>query len=252
MQKQIFKLLLLMIATSFSHKTFSQPTKGNFYVFKADWTPAKSIDDCTYFMHEIKKSDTEFICRYYNKFGPMVKQETYKDEALSIPNGRFCWYNEKGDIDSCGLVKNLKKDGRWDYFSGDSTAPTFYEEYDNGKFIKQSSRNLDDKIQNKKDSIQKAAFPDGNKGWIRFLTNNLIIPDRLKNTLGRGNYVETVCFLIDMQGKVHDVYLRKSVEWSADTEIFSIIQKSPTWFPATENGKPVYYRQIENITLAIN
>ncbi len=38
---------------SFSYNMFSQPTEGNFYVFKSDWTPAKSIDDCTYFMQQI-------------------------------------------------------------------------------------------------------------------------------------------------------------------------------------------------------
>ena len=250
MLKQIFILLLLM-ADSFFHQTFSQPTEGNFYAFKADWTPAKSIDDCTYFMQATKKSDTEYICRYYNKNGPMIKQETYKDAELSIPNGRFCWYNEKGKIDSCGLVKNFKKDGRWDYFFGDSTNPTYYQYYDNGKFVKQSSygsyNTPDDDV-----TKQAAIFRNGNKGWIKYLTNNLITPDRLKNTLGRGKYVITVCFLVDLQGKIHDIYLRQSVEWSADAEIFLIIQKSPAWSPATENGEPVYYRQVENITYVIN
>jgi protein TonB len=186
------------------------------------------------------------------KTGPMIKQETYKDENLTMSNGRFCWYDEKGKIDSCGLVKNSKKDGRWDYFFGDSTNPTYYIEYNNGKFVKQSSYNIKDTA-NKDDDVnkQEATFRNGNKGWIRYLENNLITPDRLK-TLGRGSYLVTVCFLVDKEGKVEDLYLRKSVEWSADAEIFSIIEKAPLWNPALENGKPVYYRQAENITYVVN
>ena len=73
---KIFITLVLLIGCSFFYKTFSQKAEGNFYVFKADWTPAKSIDDCTYFMQEMKDNDTEYVCRYYNKSGPMVRQET--------------------------------------------------------------------------------------------------------------------------------------------------------------------------------
>ena len=94
----IFKQVLCSLLIFPINKTFSQKTNENFYVFKADWSAAKSIDDSTYFMQEIKDNDTEYVCRYYNKSGPMVRQETYKDESLTIPNGRFCWYNEKGKI----------------------------------------------------------------------------------------------------------------------------------------------------------
>jgi protein TonB len=251
MLKQILILILLLIANSFFYETFSQKTEGNFYVFNADWTPAKSLDDCTYFMQAIKKSDTEYVCRYYNKNGPMVKQETYKDAELSTPNGRFCWYNEKGKIDSCGIVKNFKKDRRWDYFFGDSTTPTYYQYYDNGKFVKQSS--YSNNTGDNDDLTQKeATFPSGSKGWIKYLTKNLVTPDRLIKTLGRGKYIVTVCFLIDKQGKIGDLYLRKSVEWSADAEVFSIFQKSPAWIPAVQKGEPVNYRQAENITFSVN
>lgn len=245
-----FKLLLFCLLISSVNRTFSQSSEGNFYAFKADWTPAKSIDDCTYFMQETKKSDTEYICRYYYKTGPMIKQEAYKDAQLSIAHGRFCWYNEKGNIDSCGLVRNFKKDGRWLYFFGDSANPTYYQDYDNGKFLKQSSLKNNETTDD--DAIVKeATFKNGTKGWLKYLEQNLITPERLK-TLGRGRYVITVCFLVDKQGKVQDVYLRKSVEWSADAEIFSIMQKTPAWSPATENGEPVDYRQLQNIVYAVN
>ena len=89
MQTSLKKLFFsfLMILSIHIH---AQKLDDEFYAFNADWSAAKSLDECTYFMQEIKNSDTEFVCRYYNKLGPMVKQETYKDAELTIPNGRFC------------------------------------------------------------------------------------------------------------------------------------------------------------------
>jgi hypothetical protein len=246
--KKLFFPFLMILSVHIN----AQKSNDEFYAFNSDWSSAKSIDESTYFMQKIKQGDSEFVCRYYNKLGPMIKQETYKDADLTIPNGRFCWYNEKGKIDSCGIVKNFKKDGRWDYFFGDSTNPTFYDEYDNGKFVKRSaSKTIDVSKSDVEDSIQKATFQNGTKGWLRYLEKNLITPDRLIKNLGRGNYVITTCFLINKQGNIEDLYLRKSVEWSADAEVFLIFKKSPVWIPATKKGKPVYYRQIQNITFNI-
>ncbi|MEP6512310.1 MAG: hypothetical protein ABJA79_00480 [Parafilimonas sp.] len=47
----------------------------------------------------------------------MVKQESFIDSNLSIPNGRFCWYDSKGDIDSTGIVSNGVKAATWIYYN---------------------------------------------------------------------------------------------------------------------------------------
>jgi len=237
---------------------FSQSKNESFYVYRADWSAAPSLDSCTYFMHVIKKSDTEYICRYYNKLGPLIRQESYKDEALSIPNGRFCWYNSKGKIDSCGMVKNFHKDGHWDYFIGDSTGITYTDEYDNGKFVKRKGAIKADTVKIADSSsgtftvVQIGAqFPNGDKGWLKYMEKNLQNPARFNSIFSPGRYTVTVCFLINKQGYTEDIYLKKSIEWSADKEVIDIIQKSPAWKPATVNGKPVYYRQTENISFGI-
>ncbi len=76
-------------------------------------------------------------------------------------------------------------------------------------------------------------------------------PERFLKIFHSGTYTVTVSFQIDKQGAVQDLYLRKSVEWSADSEVFSIFQKSPLWIPATQNGKPVLYRQVQDISFNI-
>lgn len=230
----------------------------SFYAYRADWSAAPSLDSCTYFMHAIKKSDSEYICRYYNKLGPMIRQESYKDEALTIPNGRFCWYNSKGKIDSCGLVKNFHKDGHWDYFIGDSVGITYTDEYDNGIFVKRNGAVKTDTAKTMDISSERftivqteAQFQNGNKGWLKYLEKNLENPERFNSIFPAGRYIVNICFLINKQGYTDDIYLKRSIEWSVDKEVIDIIKKSPAWKPAMQNGKPVYYRQTENISFGI-
>ncbi|HEX5151969.1 MAG TPA: energy transducer TonB [Parafilimonas sp.] len=247
LSKPILSFSLLLIAQT----SFPQSKNESFYAFKEDWSASPSIDLCTYFMHETKKSDTEYICRYYNKSGPMIKQETYKDDQLSIPNGRFCWYNEKGKLDSCGWVINSKKDGNWYYYLGDSTRYTYYDEYDNGKYLGRHGHSRSDS--SAIDSTQKeATFKNGNTGWIKYLERNFIVPERLKKTFGEGKYTVTICFTINKEGRPEDIYMAKSVEWSADTETIQLIEKSPAWNPAVQKGQPVKYRQMQNIVYLVN
>src|SRR5882672_5678151 len=84
-------------------------TKAEVYLLKYDFTNAKKIDDATYLSQVIKHSDTEYVCRYYNKFGPKVRQETFLDSGLSIPNGSFLWYGIRGIVDSEAVVYRRRK-----------------------------------------------------------------------------------------------------------------------------------------------
>src|SRR5205085_5112232 len=138
-----------------------------------------------------------------------------KDEALTIPNGRFCWYDTKGQIDSCGLVSNSHKDGEWDYFLGDSIKPTYYDEYDNGKYLLRHiiadtiAKTAPDTSGKVFTSIQvEAKFKNGSKDWVKYLQRNLQTPARFISIFPRGTYTATVCFLVNKQGNTDDIYLR--------------------------------------------
>ncbi len=248
------KYLCIVLLIFIAQACFAQTANENFYAFKADWSAATSIDKSTYFMHEIKKSDTEYVCRYYNKFGPMIKQEVYKDSTLSTPNGFFCWYNEKGKLDSCGWVENFKKDSYWYYFMGDSLNSTYYDKYDYGKFLyrKSTAQPGADTAKEEKDSTQKeAVFKTGTKDWTNYVSQHLKVPDRFASNFKAGKYTATVSFTINKQGKTENIYLIQSLEWSADAVIFNLIENSPLWQPAIQKGKPVLYRQKESIKMAL-
>jgi hypothetical protein len=251
--KSTAKFLCIVLFAFIANDSLAQSTEGDFYVFNADWSPAKSFDKCTYFMHQIKRSDSEYVCRYYTKYGPMIKQESYRDSTLTIPNGSFCWYNENGKIDSSGWVHNYKKDKRWEYFMGDSINATYYDEYDNGKYLGRKIYSKTDTLgSSEKDSTQKeAVFGNGVKDWTKFVEHNLKVPDRLAGSFKAGIYTVTVSFAINKVGKVVNPYIKQSVEWSADESVFDLLNKSPDWKPAIQKGKPVYFIEQEDIKMQL-
>jgi TonB family protein len=252
------KFLLFFICLGFSSSLCAQKISESFYVFKADWSSAKSLEDATYFMAMEKESDSVYVCRYYTVTGPMVKMETYKDKGLETPHGRFAWYNSKGKCDSTGMVWNGRKDQDWWHYSYDTTLPTLRVHYNRGKVIKTEeviTRKPYSKVQEPDDTrvMVEASFRGGASAWRKYLERNLNTPVRYQNMAPQGTTKGEVIivFLVDKEGKVDDAYLEKSVEWSVDTEALRLIKYAPKWTPATIDGVPVFYRQKQSITFQV-
>jgi len=211
-------------------------------------------------MHVMMQNDSTYICRYYNTNGPMVRQESFKDSNLTIPNGRFCWYSSKGTLDSSGYVKNGRKDGWWEYKR--SNTQTDMVTYDNGVVVKRDTYLYDKngkRIINgdttKEDGTwhtQVAAkYKNGADDWVDYCQHNLNTPARLQNVLKAGKHTVIVCFLVDKKGKTDDIFLYQSCEWSGDAEIMRLIADSPAWQPAIQDGLPVLYRQKQSLTYQV-
>jgi len=264
------RVVLMLIGLFLSTSTFSQRKEGDFYLFKKDWSFAKDLDAAAYFMHMIKENDTTYVCRYYNKVGPLVKWETFYDQDLSIPNGRFAWYNDQGRLDSTGITYRGKKDRTWEHLFDDSSRAIIKKEYNRGKFLWQENH-LTNIIQyangsidsmNRKgsvtrgvstidttDVIQPAEFNGGLKGWGNFLARELSPPDPKILQLFQDNSAKVVVsFTLSEEGKISDVFIFESAEWSLDLESIRVIRKGRDWRPATKNGKPVEFNHRQSIT----
>jgi protein TonB len=236
-----------------------------FFAFNKDWSNAKNLNVATYFMAAQKVNDTLYTCRYYNKFGPMITFESYRDSGLEKPNGLFAWYNNEGSLDSLGNVNNGKKIGEWDYGFSDSGSVLIKGIYENGKLKKTINyrskliilpdgniKNLSDEIEDTTDQ-HKAEFPGGLSAWTHYLEKNLVTPERLLNTARPyDKHTVVVGFSINSTGEISDVQIVKSCEWDADREVIRIIKEGPSWIPATQKGKPVIYRHRQSITFVIN
>ena len=240
------------------HNLFAQKTNGNFYIFKKDGSPAADLKKASFLQHVFSLNDSTFISRYYNFAGPMITQESFLDSNLTIPNGRFCWYNKEGNLDSTGVVSKGKKAGTWYYYlSKNETHTITYDDgikkdehtylYDKkGKPLNKDSTSDDDDTT--KHKLVKANFKSGIPEWSAYCANHLNTPERLQNLLGIGKHECMVSFIINKQGIVEDVYMSQSCEWSGDAEALRLITDSPVWQPATKDGKPVLYRQRQPLT----
>jgi protein TonB len=216
-------------------------------------------------MQIIPENDTTYYCRYYQKLGPMVKEECYKDSDLTVPQGMFTSYHSDGWIESSGYVKGGKKDGIW-YKYGDSAKVVAKSFFDSGKWVKTVDYlakkesypdGVTKDIEEKKDSSEekhvyvKAEYPGGEKAWSKYIVDNLITPDRFQNIIRSGACGVVVLFSVGTNGGTQDLQLAKSCEWSADAEVFKLIKGAVGWMPASKDGQKVIYRQKQLITFQV-
>lgn len=252
-------LFLLLVSTG----TFAQKQDETIYIFNKDWSGAKDLESAVYFMQVIKEHDSLYFSRYYAKEGPMMRQEAYSDADLTIPNGRFVWYNERGDADSTGFVWHGKKDGTWHIY-GDSNKVVIIKKYDKGKLLYTEDVSLNKRVYTDgtietlaaRDTTGHvpASFAGGLQGWRKYLERNLQVPARFINLNKIGGAdagVVKILFDVAQDGKVHVEFVLHSCEYSLDKEALRIITTSPKWIPATINGEKVVYRQIQGINFRL-
>lgn len=234
----------------------AQKTNGTVSYFKEDGSPTTKAKEASFLQHTFPLDDTTFITRYYNYAGPMITQASYRDQAMTIPEGRFCWYNASGRLDSSGGIRNGKKTGSWEYFpnknkrlwvtyeDGVKVKDTTYYYDDDGKVIPADSSDKDT-------TLIAAAFRKGIEDWISYIRKNLKTPTQLQKVLKEGNHQCMVSFLVNKEGYTREIFMMRSCEWSGDAEAMRLIADSPPWHPATKDGKPVWYRQLQPLTYAV-
>lgn len=226
---RILFFLFFLVSCLISH---AQQIDGMYSLFKKDGSRARNIDQAIFFVHQTKESDTLYVRRLYNKSGPMIKWESYKDPSCEIPNGIFAWYNEKGTIDSsCRIVNGMVTE------------------------IIKTDPMAADNSSNKTLSVVQlpAEFDGGLKAWNAYLTKTLEIPDRFTRLSKNGTKTTVgVSFSIGVDGGIYDILIEKSSEWSVDMESIRVVKNSPHWKPAVQNGKTVIDRHKQNLTYAVN
>ena len=270
-----FKLIVYLFLLAFISKSAisKQNEEGVFYLFKKDWSLAKDIKQAAYFMQLKHDNDSTYICRYYNKFSSMIRQESYLDSTFTIPNGRFCWYDQNGMLDSTGLVNRKRKTGAWKYYD-DNGQLTVVIIYNNGHLVEKRDylkKEFTDEKGNKIPySINKDAVPDAriadsstgevlfknisigeedsNEQWKDYLKKAITVPERFINVYGNFWCNAVISFIINNEGKPDDIYLTHSCEWSADDEVLQAVKKSPPMRVAKKYENSVEYSLQQDVT----
>jgi len=83
----------------------------------------------------------------------------------------------------------------------------------------------------------ESEFPGGQKGWTAYLNGNLAYPKKAVRKNIQGTVV--VQFIVERDGRVSNVEVVKSVDPLLDNEALRLIQQSPNWKPAVQDGKKV-------------
>lgn len=222
-------LPLVSLAQKNKHK------EDQYYLFDTAWKPAKE-KSAVYIARVQHIDDTTWQWNYYHRDRGLISIESFRDEKAEIPNGYCAWYDNNGQIDSCGYSINGKKHGDWHIYN-DKLAVTWISQYDNGRYIRSgTSKDLYPKTPSSPGDTD-AVFQGGMEEWKKYLGKNYRFPTRsLKNKISG---TVQVGFAIDTTGQVTQLRVLKSVEVTIDTEVLRLIGASPKWIPAVKDGRKV-------------
>ncbi|MDE3253822.1 MAG: energy transducer TonB [Bacteroidota bacterium] len=268
MKKASFFPILCFCAVA----AFSQKPKEDYFGFKKDGTPENDVSKAAYFLQRVMENDTTIICRYYQAEGPLIRWETFYDTTLQIPNGRFAWYNKKGDLDSTGYCYRGKKDRTWIYGYDKKGKPLLTEKYQKGillqrinyKTRKVFANGIETDLQDPVITQEKTGamtlvndkpatyVAGGIPGWMDYLANSIQTPARFIGIAGPNSEGRVgVEFYISTNGKTNDLFIYHSTEWSVDMEAMRVIRNSPPWNPALKAGVLVTYPQKQMLTFVV-
>jgi protein TonB len=222
--------------------------KEVYYAYDGNWNPCE-LETAKYIAYVQKLSDTIWQWNFYHILGSLMHVETFYDEDATIPSGYFSYFNKKGMIDSCGNVTKGLRNGRWLFFE-DSLRPQLTKEYSMGQLVgEKRTSGQNNNIELKPGEIE-ADFPGGTKAWIRYLEKNVKFPERAQNNNIQGTVY--IYFFVDVNGKVSSPFISRSVELSIDIEAMRLINNSPLWNPAIQDGKKVKAYRIQPISFYLS
>lgn len=91
----------------------------------------------------------------------------------------------------------------------------------------------------------EARFPGGKTAWAYFLKRNLQADIPVKHKAPAGTYQVMPQFIVAKNGSISGIAATTKHGYGMEAEVIRIIQKSPRWLPAWQNGRSVnaYRRQ---------
>jgi protein TonB len=84
---------------------------------------------------------------------------------------------------------------------------------------------------------QMPEFPGGEAAMMRFIQKNIVYPDVERENDIQGRVV--VGFVVDMDGNLSDVTIKKGVSTGIDKEAIRVVKLMPKFTPGKQQGKPV-------------
>jgi TonB family protein len=238
---------IFFISCCFSLLTAAGQDKNQFYALDAHMNQTV-LDSSKYILWIHEKDSAKWQWDYYLTWGPLVKSTTYADHDGTLLNGRFCLYNNFGNLDSTGVFDRGKKNGSFIKFrSLNKDSIEFFRQYEYQQdSLVGTTNTLDQKDragQSDSSRSREPEYPGGDSAWRSYLVKSMRYPDRAlnKNIQGRVR----ICFLVDTEGQATDPFIEKSVEYALDQESLKLIKNAGLWIPGRQNGIPAKTYKIQ-------
>jgi len=97
----------------------------------------------------------------------------------------------------------------------------------------------------------EASFRGGFEAWKSFLMKNLDANVPIKNKAPVGTYTIVVQFIVDKQGKISDLRALTNHGYGMEIECIRVMNLSPDWLPAMQNGRNVKAFRKQPITFVV-
>jgi len=153
-------------------------------------------------------------------------------------NGYYKEYDDnfKAVIDE-GPVKNGKRDGAWKGYNK-GLKLNFAETYKDGELINGTATDTVGKSTSySKSRGTPPEFKGGVEAFGNYLGTHINYPTVARENDQQG--VVVLSFVVEKDGKITGVKVRKSVSKEIDEEAVRVIENSPRWVPGMQFGRPV-------------
>jgi periplasmic protein TonB len=97
----------------------------------------------------------------------------------------------------------------------------------------------------------EAYFPGDEKGWYTYLRQNLNPLAPVDKGAPEGTYNVIIQFIVDKDGHLSDITPLTAHGYGMEAEVVRILEKSPPWIPATQNGKKLRAIRKQHITFYV-
>jgi hypothetical protein len=207
----------------------------------------EKLEEATAFIL-VKKYPGNYQRIDYKMHAPVQKVRTYNDSTLSILDGAYYEYASNGSIFKSGYYSMNEKSNDW-YYYNDTGKVILKEQYEHDVLIKTINPDTVKETPPQKNALKDegsaAIYKKGDSDWIKYLTKNLNA--EVGNQSVAGGQVR-VMFIVNREGKCVEVHLKKSVEFVLDDEAMRVIEQSPLWQPAFQDGKNVNAYRVQPFT----
>jgi TonB family protein len=179
---------------------------------------------------------------------PLERIQNYSDSTLKILDGHYYEYSFIGALTISGTYINNLKEKDW-YYYNDTGKVILEQKYEMGVLINTVNPDTvkkknpgDGKL---KDGESEARFGKGEKDWVDYLRRNWD-HEAIEKSVQGGKV--RVGFTVNTSGQCTDVYLRRSAEFVLDEAGIRLIENSPPWQPAIQDGKKVNAYRVQPFT----